>query len=165
MVYDSHPPYEILRNGLIDFATMHRLRRFARYWDLIGNSGNFVNTLPLLWSSPMSDGADHMATKGPRVSPFYSFLALADWLHSESGRTDGIALSRLMELLFTFLSVQANWDRKTVARSLWADYQRGGRSDKPNFLREFLRDAPEPTRRVSGRQTLPRRQARHTASR
>src|SRR5262249_8011449 len=34
MVYSSHPPYEILQTRLIDFATMQRLRRFARYWDL-----------------------------------------------------------------------------------------------------------------------------------
>jgi hypothetical protein len=44
MVYNPHPPYEILQNKLIDFATMQRLRRFARYWDLVGNSGNFIET-------------------------------------------------------------------------------------------------------------------------
>ena len=44
MVYNPHPPYEILQNRLIDFATMQKLRRFARYWDLVGNSGNFVET-------------------------------------------------------------------------------------------------------------------------
>ena len=50
MVYNPHPPYEILQNRLIDFATMQKLRRFARYWDLVGNSGNFVETTPLIWS-------------------------------------------------------------------------------------------------------------------
>ena len=42
MIYNAQPPYEILQNRLIDFATMQRLRRFAKYWDLVGNSGNFV---------------------------------------------------------------------------------------------------------------------------
>ena len=51
MVYNPHPPYEILQNRLIDFATMQKLRRFARYWDLVGNSGNFVETTPLIWSN------------------------------------------------------------------------------------------------------------------
>ena len=32
MVYNAHPPYEILQNRLIDFAMMQRLRRFAKYW-------------------------------------------------------------------------------------------------------------------------------------
>jgi hypothetical protein len=41
------PPYEILQNKLIDFATMQRMRRFAKYWDIVGNSGNFVETTPL----------------------------------------------------------------------------------------------------------------------
>src|SRR5205823_12838444 len=43
-VYSPHPPYEILQTKLINFATMQRLRRFSRYWDLIANSGNFVET-------------------------------------------------------------------------------------------------------------------------
>ena len=50
MIYNPHPPYEILQNQLIDFAAMQRLRRFARYWDLVGNSGNFVESTPLIWS-------------------------------------------------------------------------------------------------------------------
>ena len=49
MVYNPHPPYELLQNRLIDFPTMQKLRRFARYWDLVGNSGNFVETTPLIW--------------------------------------------------------------------------------------------------------------------
>jgi len=57
MVYSPEPPYEILQTKLIDFFTMQRLRRFARYWDLIGNSGNFVETTSLLWrnSSPSQE--------------------------------------------------------------------------------------------------------------
>src|ERR1700722_13667707 len=49
MVYSPHPPYEVLRTAAIDFATMQRMRRFARYWDLVANSGNFVSTTPMLW--------------------------------------------------------------------------------------------------------------------
>src|SRR2546427_3623551 len=52
MRYNPHPPYEILQNKLIDFPTMQKLRRFARYWELMSNSGNFVETTPLLWSEP-----------------------------------------------------------------------------------------------------------------
>src|SRR6266850_2142882 len=50
MVYNPQPPYEILQSKLIDFATMQRLRRFAKYWDLVANSGNFVETTPLIWN-------------------------------------------------------------------------------------------------------------------
>ena len=51
MVYSAHPPYEILQNKLIDFATMQRLRRFAKYWDMVGNSGNFLESTPLIWKA------------------------------------------------------------------------------------------------------------------
>ena len=90
MVYNPHPPYEILQNRLIDFATMQKLRRFARYWDLVGNSGNFVDTAPLIWSRD--------------ASPFRAFMRWSEWLHGRVGRTDSIALVRLMELLFEFLT-------------------------------------------------------------
>ena len=30
MIYNAHPPYEILQNKLLDFATMQRLRRFGK---------------------------------------------------------------------------------------------------------------------------------------
>ncbi|MBK8474755.1 MAG: DUF4080 domain-containing protein [Opitutaceae bacterium] len=61
MVYSPAPPYEILQNRVIDFPTMQRLRRFARYWELVGNSGNFKETLPLLWAGRPSAGARRVA--------------------------------------------------------------------------------------------------------
>ena len=63
MVYAADPPYEILENKLIDREFMDRIKRFARYWELIANRGNFKETAPILWKdSP---------------SPFESFLRLA----------------------------------------------------------------------------------------
>ena len=167
MVYNSHPPYEILSNRLIDFATMQRLRRFARYWDLIGNSGNFVETTPLIWSieqaarlSP-SESENNETGKMPVLpSPFQAFLHFSDWLHARTGRTDGIALVRLMELLFEFLTAELQLDPKPVAEMLWRDYRRGGRHDKPAFLKNFLTEAAaSPT--PDARPALPKRQARH----
>ncbi|HMP82431.1 MAG TPA: DUF4080 domain-containing protein [Verrucomicrobiota bacterium] len=145
MTYNPHPPYEILQTRLIDFPAMQQLRRFARYWDLIGNSGNFVETTPLIWRG--------------QPSPFNSFMRCSQWLHTRTGRTDGIALMRLMELLFEFLALERGLDAGFVAPVLWRDYQRGGRRDKPTFLREFLSDdeTPEPRRTRS----LLKRQSRH----
>jgi hypothetical protein len=68
----------------MDFAFMQRMRRFAKYWDLVGNSGNFVETTPLIWAG--------------NKSPFFSFLQWSDWLYSKISRTDTIALARLSEL-------------------------------------------------------------------
>jgi len=144
MIYNPHPPYEILQNKLIDFATMQKLRRFARYWDMVGNSGNFIASTPLLWADD---------------SPFRAFMRWSEWLHAKTRRTDSIALMRLMELMFEYLTVELRQDPRTVAETLWGDYKRGGRHDKPGFMKDFL---PEDAKAESrSKATLPKRQARH----
>ncbi len=145
MIYSQHPPYEILQNKLIDFATMQKLRRFARYWDMVGNSGNFVQTAPLIWRD---------------ASPFHAFMRWSEWLHARTNRTDSIALMRLMELLFEFLTSEIAQDPRPVAEKMWNDYRRGGRHDKPGFLKDYLPETPITTERKS-RSGLPKRQARH----
>jgi hypothetical protein len=175
MIYNPHPPYEILQNQLIDFATMQRLRRFARYWDLVGNSGNFMESTPLIWNSPSPpspteerDGVRRRVASQLKTadeitnrSPFHAFLRWSDWLHARTGRTDGIALVRLMELLFEFLTVELKLDAKPVAETLWRDYQRGGRHDKPGFLKNLL-SIEEPLMSArKNKPALPKRQARH----
>jgi radical SAM superfamily enzyme YgiQ (UPF0313 family) len=149
MVYGEHPPYEILQNKLIDFAAMQRLRRFARFWDLIGNSGNFVTSAPLIWSG----GA----------SPFGGFMRLSEWLYERLGRNHGIPLAQLGESLFQFLTQVRELPTAMVAECLWNDYQRGGRSDKPAFLRPFVSDGA-PSRRERVLSNAPKRQRRHLAA-
>ena len=94
-------------------------------------------------------------------SPFRAFLHFSDWLHARTGRTDSIALVRLMELLFEFLTGELRLDAKLVAETLWRDYQRGGRHDKPAFLKDFLftEEKVIPLRKT--KTALPKRQARH----
>ncbi len=152
MRYNSHPPYEILQNKLIDFASMQRMRRFAKYWDLVGNSGNFVETAPLIWNMPPASAR----------SPFVEFLRWSDWLYGQIGRTDSIALVRLAELLFKHLTADQSVDSKFVAETLWRDWQRGGRHDRPEFLRAWLPDAETRPASRKNASTL-KRQSRHGA--
>ena len=146
MVYSANPPYEILQNRLIGFATMQRLRRFARYWDLVANSGNFIETTPLLWA----DGS----------SPFAAFLKFSDWLFSQVHRQHSIALAHLAELLFTFLTGALGQDPKVAAEYLARDYQRGGRRDPPAFLEPYLSKTTALAEHVDRSPSL-KRQARH----
>jgi radical SAM superfamily enzyme YgiQ (UPF0313 family) len=149
MVYGPHAPYEILQTKLIDFSTMQRMRRFARYWDLLGNSGNFRETLPMLW-----------AERG--ASPFARFTQLSGLLYERMGRNHGIALQDLAEFLFGHLTRESGLDEAGVAAAIWRDYQRAGRSDRPGFLRRFVGDEPIPRGRGSAvGAAVPRRQARH----
>ena len=148
MSYSANPPYEILQNKLIPFAEMQRLRRFAKYWDLVGNSGNFVETTSLLWRE--------------KAGPFRAFLEFSDWLFACVRRTDTIALLRLMQRLFEFLTEVKGVNPSTAAQALWRDYQRGGRNDKPAFLAELLSETDDSAEIKKG--TGPKRQARHLAN-
>ena len=123
MVYSPAPPFEILQTKLIDFPAMQRMRRFSRYWDLIANSGNFVNSTPLIWGEE---------------SAFKWFVKFSDWLFSRNGATHGIALGRLSELLFEFLTNEKKVDAATAAEAIWQDYRRAGRSDRPAFLKQWI---------------------------
>jgi radical SAM superfamily enzyme YgiQ (UPF0313 family) len=162
MVYNPNPPYEILENRLIEFDTMQKLRRFARYWDLVANSGNFLETVPLIWRGAASARTPTSDTNGsPAGSPFAGFMRWSEWLHARVGRTDSIALMRLMELLLEFLTKEAAWGPEMVAQTLWRDYQRGGRRDKPSFLKQYLTTARPLI--CHDRPAFPKRQARHLA--
>jgi hypothetical protein len=127
---------------------MQRLRRFAKYWDLVGNSGNFVGTTPLIWRDE---------------SPVAKFLQFGDWLYARIGRTDSIALARLAELLFIFLTDELKLETTRAAETMAHDWQRGGRRDVPEFLREFL-PVESVVRTRADKSSLPKRQARHIAA-
>ena len=140
MIYSPQPPYEVLQTAHIDFPTMQRMRRFARYWDLIANSGQFIQTTPLLWSD---------------ASPFQQFMRFSDWLYDRLGRQHGIALDRLAELILEYLGPE-----KAVIEALVADLMGDGSRDAPEFLRAYLPEEQWRRRRAKAASPLPRRQAR-----
>ena len=88
---------------------MQRLRRFSRSWDLVANSGNFVETTPLLWR----DG-----------SPFKGFMRFADWLYAQTKQTHSIALSRLRELVERYLTEEAGLTGAEARHALQGDAER-----------------------------------------
>lgn len=147
MIYNPLPPYEILQTKLISFAQMQQMRRFARYWDLVGNSGNFVETTPMLWRDS---------------APFKGFLAFSDWLYQQTRRTDAIALLRLAQLVWTYLTTVLRCPEQEAAPIMLRDYQRGGRRECPEFLRPHVpRNHARPLQ-VPPPSSL-RRQSRHQA--
>ena len=124
MVYSPIPPYEIVQNRLIDFATMQRLDRFARYWDLVGNSGRFVETAALFWTG----GA----------SPFAEFLRFSDWLYTRENRRSGIALPHLLEQVFIFLTQERGLPPIAVAECLCRVARRSGQTELPAAVKQQL---------------------------
>ncbi|QLG89139.1 B12-binding domain-containing radical SAM protein [Chitinibacter bivalviorum] len=107
--FDPFPPYTILANRDIDFTTMQRLVRFARYWDLVANSGRFANTLPVMLGD----------------APFARFMAFSDWIYAHTDATHRIALDRLAKLVCMWLQGQgmSNEDAEALINSDYAGKQ------------------------------------------
>ena len=174
MVYSPHAPYEILQTSLIPFEQMQRVQRFARYWNLIVNNGQFINTAPLIWQGCQNDsgttvppGSLSQAPEWLRASglpsPFAAFMEFSDWLYAQTNTTGNLHMVRLAQLLFDFLTLEKHQDSKTVADEIWKDYQRGNRPDVPGFLKKF---GVEYARQEDGNTTAPQathlpRQQRH----
>jgi radical SAM superfamily enzyme YgiQ (UPF0313 family) len=112
MVYDPYPPYTVLATSQVDFATMQRLVRFARYWDLVANSGRFANTIHQLLGA----------------HPFENFMAFSDWMYTRTDATHRIALDRLANLVREWLQLRG-MERETAAALVASDY--AGRIDQP----------------------------------
>jgi radical SAM superfamily enzyme YgiQ (UPF0313 family) len=148
MTYNPNPPYEILQNKLIDYSSMQRMRRFSRYWDLVSNSGNFIESAPLIWRD--SDSA------------FQSFMRWSDWLYQQVGRNHGIALTHLAELLYAFLTDELKLKPDEAAGPILKDYQRTGRSDVPSFLRKYSFE-PSSSPHAKRKSIALKRQRRHLA--
>ncbi len=123
MIYDPQTPYTILQNSTVDFATMQRIKRFARYWDMVANSGRFSLGLKLL------------LTPG---SAFHHFLAFSDWLWSTTAKTHEFALEKLVDLLFDHLTQVRRLNEQDVRAALLADYQASGARGRPRCLAGLL---------------------------
>ena len=130
MQYSEDPPYEILSTSKLSYLEIQRLSRFARYWDLVANSGNFASSRALIWS-----GAE---------SPFWAFLAFSDWLFGRVGRRASISLKSLAELLYVFLTEERGQDGHEAGVIIARDYQLGGRADLPKVLQPFAVAPREP---------------------
>lgn len=167
MVYSPKPPYEILQNQLLDFATLSKVRRFARFWDLFANSGNFPEARSwLLGLNPDSTPPSQPIqpdSQPPSASPFWNFWRFADWLHTRGVKTSGIALLRQFECVFEFLTQSQGVPIETARQLLRRDYTRNGRVDLPGWLGP--RDHPATLQHTVRPQSpnLPRRQSRHAA--
>ena len=147
MVYDPQTPYTILQNATVDFATMQRIKRFARYWELVANSGRFAASLKLL----LAPG-----------SAFHHFLAFTDWLWQTTGKTHEFALEKLVDLLHEHLTAVRGLPALAVRSALLADYLASGARARPACLADLLTAArtPDP---VSLARPRAERQGRHVS--
>ena len=114
MRYNPAAPYNVLSTRDIDFATLQRISRFARFWDMIANSGRFNTSMPLILGD----------------QPFQHFLRLSDQLYQRAGSTWKISLQRLFTLVFHCLVEARGLAPAEVRSSLEADFYRSGQKGR-----------------------------------
>jgi len=138
MCYSDEAPYQLLQNRDVDFQTMQRVQRFARYWDLIANSGRFQHSLPLLLFKDGLPEDKSPADAMQKEEPFNRFMKLSDWLFEKTAQTHKIAYNRLLALVLDgAIAVQLS-DEPCMLRTLAADCRTNGDAHPPRWLREHM---------------------------
>jgi radical SAM superfamily enzyme YgiQ (UPF0313 family) len=140
--YNPDPPYNVLRTDRIGFADMQRVSRFARFWDIVGNSGRFRRGVALLAGE----------------APFARFMQFGDWLYARTGKTHEIALERLFEHVHAFLTTELAVPVDVASAALLADYEASGARGRVSFM-PAEGGVPKRLRSATVRSAL--RQARH----
>ncbi len=127
MVYSDRPPYDVLATGKVSFAEIQAMKRFARFWDLLYNSGNFNRSVRLIWG------------EGSVYAHFRSFSA---WMYTQTQSTWKISLDRLGRLLYDYLTQAAGQDAKIVAQALAEDMMATPGRTIPEYIRTQVPGLP-----------------------
>jgi hypothetical protein len=128
LVFDVEPPYAVWSTSTADFGTVQRMVRFARYWDIIGNSGRFAVARPLLLGT----------------SPFARFWSLSEGLYAATGRTHEIAYETLVDFVFDWSTSLGGVETEVARDALAADYARVGARGRPRCLEGRVDRRPKP---------------------
>ncbi len=135
------PPFNILSTDRINFTTMQRINRFARYWDMIGNSGRFKYALPHILSD----------------KPFDDFMAITEWIFNKTGQIHKISLKKLFELISQAVEALFPEKHQLVISKIELDYDASQLKSLFSGLNLY---AVEQTKSTSKNKSL-KRQQRH----
>ena len=125
MVYSDLPFYDILKNNQLSFHDIQIMKRFARFWDLTYNSGNFKNSIDLVWQEE---------------SVFENFYKFGMWIYEQTNSTWMISLQRLGELLFLYLTEVKNLAPEMVAQKMLEDMMKLKGRAVPAYLKPYSAD-------------------------
>lgn len=123
MIYSDYPPYQILSTDTMDYITLQKMNRFAKFWDLYANSGNFKTFMQ--WFRLQNDNP----------SFFWSFFAFTEFLSQSFTETHSLSLLSLSEQAWLFLKSKAV-PQEQATEVIEKDYCYGAkRRDLPFFLK------------------------------
>lgn len=118
LVFNPHPPYELLASDALDFSAVVRLQQFARCWEMIHNRGRFPRAVARLL---LPDGA----------SPFARFAALAARIQSAEGRLHALGADCLAAHVGAFLKDECGETESSARELIAADRAGGGATGRP----------------------------------
>jgi radical SAM superfamily enzyme YgiQ (UPF0313 family) len=145
MVYSDKPPYDVLKTANVSFGEIQKMKRFARFWDLTYNSGNFNDSVRMLWE----DG-----------KVFDGFFAFSEWVYAQTRSTWKISLERLSKLLFDYLTEVRGFAPESVAETMSQEIMRVSGRNIPPFLRKYVQGKEKSGAQATSR--AHKRQIRHT---
>ena len=145
LVFNPNPPFNIISSDTVDYQSVQRMNRFARYWDLIGNSGRFKVSLPVLLGA----------------APFENFQALSDAIFAQTGQTHKISLLRLYDLVCNAAADCLKIDQKHLTEQIRLDFQQSGLKSVPACLRSVAGVAGAKVHRNTNSNRHSARQSRH----
>ena len=123
MRYQSFAPFQILSTSTMDYMAMQRMNRFAKFWDLYANSGEFKNFISVIENQ---DG-----------SYFWNVMKLVDQLSEKYSETHSISLASLAEAAWNYL-LSLDIPESTAREIIIKDYCEGSKKrDLPLFLKQF----------------------------
>jgi len=125
LVFNPNPPFSIVSSDTVDYQAVQEMNRFARYWDLIGNSGRFSSTL----SELLVD------------QPFDSFNILAKALFQRTGQTHKISLLRLYDLVYSIASDEMGLNQEAIRECIRLDFSKSGLKSTPKCLQNTLSES------------------------
>lgn len=146
MVFSESAPYEIMSTKDIDSNEMIALKRFARYWDLYGNSGRFTKGLALVLQ-----GAE---------SPAAVFARFSEFSYERMRTLHGLSLLDLVENIFVFAVENLGVKADVVQGALAEDYTKDSPRPLPGFLKGAKVNVDRRSYETLGGQ---QRQSRHRA--
>ncbi|MFT6005421.1 MAG: hypothetical protein ACI9SX_000384 [Pseudoalteromonas tetraodonis] len=144
LVFNPNPPFAIVSSSTADYKKIQEISRFARYWDLIGNSGRFKNSLALLMGG----------------QPFDRFFLLSQELFKRSQQTHKISLLRLYDFVFDIGQETMEIDAQLLRESIAIDHQLSGLKSSPKCLRSIDSDG-KVSKLSSSKSSRALRQSRH----
>ncbi|MBC7458815.1 MAG: DUF4080 domain-containing protein [Bdellovibrionaceae bacterium] len=123
MIYQKFAPFQIISTSTMSYSTLQKMNRFAKFWDLYANSGEFKNLM--------------LHLKKQEGSLFWNFMGLVEFLNVKYSETHSISLMSLCEQAWNYLQQELHLTEEIATEIIVSDYCSGYKKrDLPPFLKK-----------------------------